>query len=74
MSFEWARDIKVKKKFIRTCQECGHRQEDNEPDKNKPLSFAFENRKCKKCKSEALDWGSFQFLNPVDDRDEDEDE
>ena len=49
-------------KYIRTCQECGFEQECPRPthtDKTKDgLTDAFCNRKCKKCKSEALDLGS----------------
>lgn len=48
---------KLTGKFIRICQECGHKQEDKDPEGN-PTN-AFLNRKCKKCKSEALDYGSF---------------
>lgn len=39
----------------RTCQECGNVQEDT---LKLPMTIAYENRKCKKCKSEALDYGS----------------
>jgi len=52
-------------KFIRTCQECGNRQVAKEPsifDSGK-LSDAYRNRKCKKCKSEALDFGSDQDVD-----------
>lgn len=44
-------------KWIRTCQECGHKQEDKKPDLDKELTDAYRTRKCKKCKSEALDYG-----------------
>jgi hypothetical protein len=44
-------------KWMRTCQECGHEQPDSAPDRSKELSTAYCNRKCKKCKSEALDYG-----------------
>ena len=44
-------------KFIRTCQECGHKQEATPPNKDKELSTAYCNAKCKRCKSEALDYG-----------------
>lgn len=43
-------------KWIRTCQECGNKQEDKNP--NGLVNLAYCNRKCKKCKSEALDYGS----------------
>lgn len=45
-------------KFIRTCQECGNEQEDIRPSRDKELSNAYTYRKCKKCKSESLDYGS----------------
>jgi hypothetical protein len=44
--------------FIRTCQECGHQQKDK--DLQGAPTLAFYNRKCKKCKSESLDYGSEQ--------------
>lgn len=47
-------------KWVRTCQECGNKQEDNPPDRNKELTVAYETRKCKKCKSESLDYGSYK--------------
>lgn len=42
--------------WIRTCTECGHKQQDTEPSAG--LSNAYCNRKCRKCKSEALDYGT----------------
>jgi len=42
--------------WIRTCQECGHEQEDKFP--GKIMSFSYAHRKCRECKSEALDYGS----------------
>lgn len=47
--------------WLRICQECGHVQKDGEPDK--PLSNAYRNRKCKKCGSEALDYGGWNYYN-----------
>lgn len=44
-------------KWIRTCQECGHTQVDIQPVYGQPLTDSYANRKCKKCKSEALDYG-----------------
>ncbi len=41
--------------WIRTCQECGHRQKDVQP--TREFSDAYANRKCKKCKSSGLDYG-----------------
>lgn len=46
-------------KYIRTCQECGNRQEAKPPNKNKELSNSWLDTKCKECKSEALDYGSW---------------
>lgn len=46
-------------KWIRTCQECGHEQEEKKP-KNFKIADAYANKKCKKCKSEALDFGSMK--------------
>lgn len=43
--------------WIRTCQECGHHQADKPPSRDKELTDAYRNRKCRKCKSEALDYG-----------------
>jgi hypothetical protein len=43
--------------WVRTCQECGHKQSDKEPKGD--VSSAYRNRKCKKCKSEALDYGTY---------------
>ena len=41
--------------WYRTCQECGHVQTAIEP---KKLTDSYRNSKCRKCKSEALDYGS----------------
>lgn len=43
--------------WIRTCQECGHKQPDTRPPQDRELTDAYRNRKCKRCKSEALDYG-----------------
>lgn len=45
-------------KWIRICQECGHQQEDKDPEHG--ITYVYLNRKCKKCKSEALDFGSLK--------------
>jgi transposase len=45
-------------KYIRTCQECGHKQEAKDTKTYKGESWR--NLKCKKCKSEALDYGSWR--------------
>ncbi len=48
-----------KRKWYRTCQECGHKQLDKEPSRDKELTDAYRNRKCKKCHSESLDYGTY---------------
>jgi hypothetical protein len=45
--------------WIRTCQECGHRQSDKQPDQTKELTSSFCSRPCNRCKSEGLDYGSW---------------
>lgn len=44
--------------WTRTCQECGHYQKDTEPREQGVYTKAYDFRKCKKCGSEALDYGS----------------
>lgn len=44
--------------FYRTCQECGHEQKANDPKGNMPSTY--QNAKCRKCKSEALDYGKIK--------------
>lgn len=46
------------KEWYRTCQECGHKQNCKEPDQTKELTNSYRNSKCRKCKSEALDFGT----------------
>jgi DNA-directed RNA polymerase subunit RPC12/RpoP len=46
--------------WLRTCQECGHKQKGKEPNRDKELSNAYRNAKCRKCGSESLDYGSFK--------------
>lgn len=47
--------------WVRTCQECGHRQGAERPvyGVGPPVSYC--NAKCGRCKSEALDYGSANF-------------
>lgn len=53
----------MKKVFTRTCQECGTKHEsESGPMPGDPVTRAFENKKCRRCKSEALDRGSYQFI------------
>lgn len=44
--------------WLRTCQECGNKQKAIKPDTTKELTNSYRNSKCKKCKSESLDYGS----------------
>lgn len=46
-------------KWIRECQECGHKQEDKHPEGRERDSAAYADRKCKRCKSMALDFGKW---------------
>ena len=45
-------------KWIRTCQQCGNKQEDKKPE-GEPASTWLD-RKCKSCKSAELDYGSWK--------------
>lgn len=56
-------EIFPKNAWLRECQECGNIQPDKEPILGKDLTIAYEMRKCKKCKSEALDYGSYNFYD-----------
>jgi hypothetical protein len=51
--------------WYRTCQECGNRQHDTEPKFG--LTDVYCNRKCKKCKSPALDYGTLPPLPEAED-------
>ena len=53
-------------RFYRTCQECGKRHYCKEPNQNKELSNAYRNKKCSHCESEALDYGTWEALEPYD--------
>lgn len=44
-----------KEKWIRTCQECGHKQENKPPEEYKDERWR--DLICRKCKSPALDFG-----------------
>lgn len=58
--------------WIRKCDECCNKQIDNKPSLDKELSISYRNRKCKKCKSEALDYGqTYTEKKPIDDGDDD---
>jgi ribosomal protein S27E len=45
--------------FARTCQECGHVQAAVQPTYNPSNGYLY--TKCRKCKSEALDFGHHGF-------------
>lgn len=49
--------------WLRRCQECDNVQTDTEPEYGKELSKAYLERKCKKCKSESLDYGTGNYDN-----------
>ena len=53
----------MRKVFIRTCQECGTKIESERgPMPGDKVTPAYEFKKCKKCKSEAFDRGSYQLF------------
>jgi hypothetical protein len=56
--------------WIRTCQECGHKQlaSQNPIDFKNGIPDSYLNAKCKKCKSESLDYGT-QNASYYDDED-----
>lgn len=47
--------------WVRTCQECGAKQEAKKPDPEKELADSYRNAKCRSCKSESLDYGSSKW-------------
>jgi hypothetical protein len=44
-------------RWVRKCQECGHIQSAIKPDPEKELTDSYRNSKCRRCKSEGLDYG-----------------
>ena len=44
--------------WYRTCQECGHQQVAKQPVKGKELTDSYRGSKCRKCRSESLDYGT----------------
>lgn len=52
-------------KFLRTCQECGNIQEDKEPEYGVEPSDSYKYKKCKRCKSESLDYGSTRTYDAI---------
>lgn len=53
--------------WYRTCQECLHIQIDNAPKQGQQPTDAYLNRKCRKCKSESLDYGSERTEQEISD-------
>lgn len=47
------------KVWTRTCQECGNKQASKLPPHTARGTQAYFNAKCKKCKSESLDYGTY---------------
>jgi hypothetical protein len=56
-------------KWYRTCQECGHKQYCQPPNRSKELTDSYRNSKCRKCGSEgSLDYGTYESnMNDMDD-------
>jgi hypothetical protein len=53
------------KLWCRTCQECGHVQRAKQP-KVGEITDSYANSKCRKCGSEALDYGHDGFvMSPI---------
>jgi hypothetical protein len=48
-------------RWVRVCQECGHIQSAIQPSPEKELSDSYRNSKCRKCKSESLDYGKLKY-------------
>lgn len=47
------------RQWIRTCQECGHRQKSNPPSLDRELPASYQDALCHKCRSPALDYGKW---------------
>ena len=54
--------------FLRTCQECSHQQKDRDPQGNPTI--AYNERKCRKCHSISLDYGSYKLSSEEEIRNE----
>lgn len=63
-------------KYIRTCQECGHKQEARDPStfKGGKPTEAWRGHQCKRCHSSALNYGSHQLSTPQEFADRDAEE
>lgn len=53
--------------WYRTCQECGHKQNTKPPNSDKELTSSYRNSKCKNCKSEGLDYGTYESQETYED-------
>lgn len=50
-------------KWHRTCQSCGYKQNCAKPNKDKELTQAYTEAKCKHCKSADLDYGTTRNIS-----------
>lgn len=46
-------------KWVRTCQECGHKQDSKVPPTDSQAYARYAEAKCGKCKSTGLDYGKW---------------
>jgi predicted Zn-ribbon and HTH transcriptional regulator len=58
-------NLETYEQWIRTCQECGYKQKAIKPSQEKELTDSYRNSKCRKCRSEALDYGKFVSSSQV---------
>lgn len=52
--------------WVRTCQECGHKQISAKPNPDAELTDAYRNKKCRRCKSSGLDYGTEMTKEEID--------
>lgn len=52
--------------WTRRCNECGREGQYRPPNFEKELTDAYRNQKCKFCKSEGLDYGSWETGEEID--------
>lgn len=52
----------MKRLFIRTCQECGNRLTSETGPEPGEATQAHIFKKCRRCQSEAFDYGSYQMI------------
>lgn len=55
-----ANEKQVVRIFCRECQECGHIQKAKDPQHK--ITTSYERSKCRKCKSESLDYGHDGYI------------